>query len=274
MSDLDALERRLLPPKAKGTPDEFWLVVTRRASLIERGDEREVKQHLAIAALLAGRGFQAGERDVARLTTYLALFREAQARQCFPSQLQSTQARIVSHLRTAGGIAEPEIVVKKAKNVFTHVAMYLVSDGSSFDTISNDHAHWSDDKGMRVTVQAGLGHFIYTGADGTIRLEVRIVDRDDLALGSREYKNMDASAEPALLAIPSGRFRAGQPGAKSEECLEVAVKPGVYRVALYSLSYGEKCVVVAARTDLESAMNPVLEFEPRYGQSVGGILST
>ncbi len=77
-----------------------------------------------------------------------------------------------------------------------------------------------------------------------------------------------------LLALPSGRIRLGQPLAKSEECLEVDVEAGVYRVALYNLSYGEKCVVVAARTDLESAVNQPPESEPRYGQSIGGILDT
>lgn len=204
-----------------------------------------------MAALFAGRGFQAGERDATRLTTYLALFREAQAKQCFPLQLQAAQARIINQLRTAGGISEREILANKAKNVFTNVALYLMSDGASFDTISNDHGRWSDDKGMRATVQAGVGLFIYTGADGTIRLEARVVD-----------------------ALPSGRFRLGQPLAKSEECLEVDVDPGVYRVALYNLSYGEKCVVIAARTDLEIATNQQPESEPRYGQSIGGILNT
>ncbi len=196
MSEPDALERRLLPPKAKGTPDELWLVVTRRASLVEQADTKQGKQHLAMAALFAGRGFQAGERDATRLTEYLAVFREAQTNQCFPVQLQAIQSRIINQLRTAGGISEPEILAKKAKNVFTHVAMYLIGDGTSFDAISNDHGRWSDDKGMRATVQAGLGLFIYTGADGTIRLEVRVVDRDDLALGSREYENLSSSAEP------------------------------------------------------------------------------
>jgi hypothetical protein len=124
-------------------------------------------------------------------------------------QLQATQARIINHLRTAGGIAEPEILTKKAKNVFTHVAMYLISDGTNFDTISNDNTRWSDDKRMRATVQAGLGLFIYTGADGTIRHEVRVVDRDDLALRSREYKNLTSSSDPVLLALPSGRLRLG-----------------------------------------------------------------
>lgn len=275
MSDPDPLERRLLPPRAKGTPDEFWVLVTRRASLVEGGGAaKQVKQHLAMASLFAGRGFQAGERDTTRLTKYLALFREAQAKQCFPLQLQATQARIINQLRTAGGISEPEILTKKAKNVFTHVAMYLISDGTNFDTISNDDTRWSDDKGMRATVQAGLGLFIYTGADGTIRHEVRVVDRDDLALGSREYKNLTSSSDAVLLAVPSGRLRLGQPLAKREECLEVEVEPGVYRVALYNLEYGEKCVVIAARTNLQSAMNQRPEAEPRYGQSIGGILNT
>lgn len=275
MSDPDALERRLLPPKAKGTPDEFWLVVTRRASRVEGGgDAKQVKQHLAMAALFAGRAFQAGERDTARLTKYLALFREAQAKQCFPLQLQATQARIIDQLRTAAGVSEPEIVAKKAKNVFTHVAMYLISDGTNFETISNDDSRWSDDKGMRATVQAGLGLFIHTGADGTTRLEVRIVDRDDLALSSRDYKNLTSSSDPVWLALPSGRLRLGQPLAKREDCLEVEVEPGVYRIALYNLSDGEKCVVLAARTNLESALNPLPESEPRYGQSIGGILNT
>ncbi len=275
MSDPDALERRLLPPKAKGTPDEFWLVATRRASLVEgEGDDKRVKQHLAMAALFASRGFQAGERDTTRLTTYLALFREAQTKECFPLQLEPIRARILNELRVAGGISEPEILTKKAKDVFTHIAMYLISDAVSFDTISNDDTRWSDDKGMRATVQAGLGLFIYTGADGTTRHEVRVVDRDDLALGSREYKNLTSSCDPVLLALPSGRLRLGQPMAKSEDCLEVEVEPGVYRVALYNLSYGDKCVVIAARTDLESAMNQPPESEPRYGQSIGGILAT
>ncbi|MBX3189684.1 MAG: hypothetical protein KF819_21850 [Labilithrix sp.] len=275
MSDLDALERRLLAPKAKGTPDELWLLVTRRASLAEGGgDAKQVKQHLAMAALFAGRGFKAGERDTARLTTYLALFREAQAKQCFPLQLQATEARIINELRAAGGISEPEILTKKAKSVFTHVALYLVSDETSFDTISHDDSRWADDEGMRATVQAGLGLFIYTGADGTTRHEVRVVDRDDLALGSREYKNLTSSSAPVLLALPSGRLRLGQPLAKRDECLEVEVEAGVYRVALYNLSNGEKCVVIAARTNLESALNQLPESEPRYGQSIGGILNT
>jgi hypothetical protein len=274
MAGPDALERRLLAPKAKGTPDQFWHVVTRRVSLVEGADTNRVKQHLAMAALFAGRGFQAGERDATRLTKYLAVFREAQTNQCFPVQLQATQARILNQLRTAGGNPEPEILAKKAKNVFTHVALYLISDGTSFDTISNDHGRWSDDKGMRATVQAGLGLFIHTGADGAIRLEVRVVDGDDLALGSREYETLSSSAEPVLLALPSGRFRLGQPLAKSDECLEVDVEAGVYRVALYNLSCGETCVVVAARTDLENALNQPPESEPRYGQSIGGILAT
>ena len=59
-----------------------------------------------------------------------------------------------------------------------------------------------------------------------------------------------------------------------EECLEVAVDPGVYRVALYSLDHGEACVVIAGRTDLESARNPPPASEPRHGQSIGGILVT
>jgi hypothetical protein len=286
MADPDALERRLLPPKAKGTPEEFWLVVTRRHSLAEGADAKQQKQHLALASLFAGRGFHAGERDATKLAKYLAVFRDAQAKQCFPVQLQATEARIVNELRTAEGISAPETLAKKAKNVFTDLAMYLLSDGNNFDTISNDDARWSDDRGMRGTVQAGLGLFIYTGADGTIRLEVRVVDGDELALGAREYKNLTSSAEPAILAVPSGRLRLGQPLATREECLEVAVEPGVYRVALYSLSYGEKCVVVAARTALGSAITQVRprplprieeqlpESPPRYGQSVGGILHT
>jgi hypothetical protein len=286
MSDPDALERRLLPPKAKGTPEEFWLVVTRRYSLVEGADPKHGKQHLAMAALFAGRGFQAGERDATRLTTYLAVFREAQAKQCFPAQLEATQARILNQLRTAGGISAPELLAKKAKNVFTHLAMYLVSDGNNFETISNDDGRWADDKGMRGTVQAGLGLFIYTGADGTIRLEVRVVDGESLALGPREYTNLASSTEPVVLAVPSGRLRLGQPLAMREECLEIAVEPGMYRVALYSLSCGERCVVVAARTDLGSARTQVRprplprieeqlpESEPRYGQSIGGILRT
>jgi hypothetical protein len=52
-----------------------------------------------------------------------------------------------------------------------------MSDAASFDTLSNDDARWSDDKGMRATVQAGLGVFIYAGADGSTRHEVRVVDR-------------------------------------------------------------------------------------------------
>ena len=152
--------------------------------------------------------------------------------------------------------------------------MYLVSDATSFDAISNDEARWSDDKGMRATVQAGLGLFIHTGGDGTIRHEVRVLDRDDLALGSHEYKNLTSSAAPVLLALPSGRLRLGQPRGKTEECLDVEVEPGIYRVALYNLDYGKKCVVTAARVGLESAMNPVPEAEPRYGQSIGGILVT
>ena len=64
MSEPDALERRLLPPKANGTPDELWLVVRRRASLVEQADTKQGKQHLAMAALFAGRGFQAGAERV------------------------------------------------------------------------------------------------------------------------------------------------------------------------------------------------------------------
>ena len=121
---------------------------------MQQGDAKQLKQHLALAALLAGRGFQAGERDTTRLTAYLALFREAQAKQCFPLQLQAIQARIINQLRISGGISEPEILAKKAKTVFTHVAMYLISDATNFETISNDDTRWFDDKGMRATVQA------------------------------------------------------------------------------------------------------------------------
>ncbi len=227
MSDPDALERRLLPPKAKGTPEEFWLVVTRRYSLVEGADPKHGKQHLAMAALFAGRGFQAGERDATRLTTYLAVFREAQATQCFPAQLEATQARILNQLRTAGGISAPELLAKKAKNVFTHLAMYLVSDGNNFETISNDDGRWADDKGMRGTVQAGLGLFIYTGADGTIRLEVRVVDGESLALGPREYTNLASSTSRSyspfhragsVLDSPSRRVKSASRLLWSPEC--------------------------------------------------------
>jgi hypothetical protein len=138
---------------------------------------------------------------------------------------------MMNELRSAGGIVEPEILAKKSKNVLTHVAMFLIADETNFDAISNDHTRWSDDRGMRATVQAGLGLFICTGADGAARHEVRIVDRDDLALGSQEYKQLTSSAEPVSLALPSGRLRLGPPVATSAECLEVDVAPGVCRNA-------------------------------------------
>jgi hypothetical protein len=275
MEEMDALERRLLPPKAKGTPDEFFLLATRRGSLAESeaGTDRE-QQHLALAAFFGGRAFQAGERDADRLSAFLALFRRAQAKQCFPLQLQIVQARIVNHLRVSGGASEPKVLTKKAKTVFTHVAMYMISDAHTFDEISDDDKQWSDDKGMQATVHAGQGLFISTGADGWVRHELRVVDGDDLALLSREYKDLSSSAEPVLLAVPSGVVRLGQPLANAEECLDVKVEPGVYRVAMYNLKYGEKCVIVANRTDLGNALNELPNGATRYGQSTAGILVT
>lgn len=272
MSDADALERRLLPPKAKGTRDEFWQLATRRSSLAESeaGTHRE-SQHLALAALFAGRGFQAGERDSERLSAYLALFRRAQAKRCFPHQLKTVEARIRSELRVSASEAEPRVLTKKAKTLVTHVALYFVADAKTFDAISEDESLWSDDDGMRATVQSGRGVFIYTGSDGLVHHEIRLVD-GDLSLSPREYDMLTSSSEPVLLSVPSGVLRVGEP--YPVDPLELAVEPGVYRVALYNLDCGERCIIVAVRTPLADATNTLPEERARYGQSTPGILIT
>jgi hypothetical protein len=179
----------------------------------------------------------------------------------------------LNQLRLSGGGSEPQIVGKKAKTVFTHVAMFLLSDGGAFDAISEESDAWSDDKGMAATVRAGRGLFICTGGDGWDRCEIRILDRDELVLLSAEYKNLTTSAEPVLLNVPSGAMRLGQPMAKPDECLEMKIEPGVYRVALHSLKYGEKCIAVAARTNLADANNTLPDASPRYGHNCPGILA-
>jgi hypothetical protein len=273
MTDAPDLERRLLPFKAKGTPDEFWTVSRHRVSLAdaEAGTDRE-KQHLALAALFAGRGFREGERDAERLKTTLELFRRAQSKGCFPEQLKTVESQVLNQVRLSGGAPEPETVGERAKKAFTDVAAYLLSDRAVFDAVSDDDAAWFDDKGVAATVRAGRGLFVRTGGDGWSRLVIRVLDRDDLVLRPAEYENLNASAEPVLLDVPSGVMSFGQPMAKPEECLEVAVAAGVYRVALHALKHGETWLAIAARTEATEATNEVPDGLVRYGRSRPGIL--
>jgi hypothetical protein len=100
------------------------------------------------------------------------------------------------------------------------------------------------------------------------------LDRDELVLLSGDYKNVTSSADPALLDVSLGVLRLGQPMAKADECLELKVEPGVYRIGLHSLKHGEKWIAVAARTDLAEATNTLPDSPPRYGHSLPGILAT
>jgi hypothetical protein len=56
--------------------------------------------------------------------------------------------------------------------------------------------------------------------------------------------------------------------------VELSVDPGVYRIAMYNLKGGAKCVTVATRTEELTAKNELADGASRYGQSLPGRLMT
>lgn len=259
-SSLEDLERRLMARKARGSADEFWLLATRRAQLATVApDGGQAKQHLALAAIFAGRGVSAGERLEERLAAYVHMFERAHSHRCLAEALRPTWTRAATTLRNLRGGAEPRITHKKAKTIGTDIAMFMVCDAESFEDLS-DPAHSFGDHAIDATTRSGRALFISTSCDGATRHEIRIADGAEPSLLDKELKKLTSSTNPQLLHVSSGTIRVGAPGASRHQCLELEAQPGTYRVALHNLGLGTKVDIVACRTDLALASNESPEF--------------
>lgn len=238
MQNVQEIEKKFYEDKKSVTGDELFELskyyYQKRLDFSEDENESPRKNlkdasSLSMKAVHLGiEAYRAGAKD----RVHLEFYKELLSKYKFKLSHNNYLTKVIVELRKIDGVKEPEILKKVLGSGFVEGGILALRD-KSFDQDFLDCDYHDFDK----LIKHGKGVVFSTGGDGSVGLQIRLVDGEIPSISDKEYKISPVSTKEYVIDLPSGELVFSDLGL---EGVEAKVDPGIYTCIIYCIDIPDK----------------------------------